>query len=107
MVTGIVDWVETSWGPADADLAHCRTNLAMLHGPAAAAAFREAYADAGGRLDPDRRRGTWWDLDDALGFLPDPAEVAAPWRELGRTDLTAAVVRARLEAHVTACLCRA
>ncbi|MFD3920784.1 phosphotransferase [Streptomyces sp. NPDC058595] len=24
-ITGVVDWVETSWGPADLDIAHCST----------------------------------------------------------------------------------
>ncbi|MDH6221107.1 aminoglycoside phosphotransferase (APT) family kinase protein [Streptomyces pseudovenezuelae] len=32
-ITGVVDWVETSWGPADLDVAHCSTALALLHGP--------------------------------------------------------------------------
>ena len=34
-ISGVVDWVETSWGPADLDVAHCSTALALLHGPAA------------------------------------------------------------------------
>ncbi|MGO4756946.1 phosphotransferase family protein, partial [Streptomyces sp. 2MCAF27] len=33
-ITGVVDWAGTSWGPADLDVAHCSTNLALLHGPA-------------------------------------------------------------------------
>jgi aminoglycoside phosphotransferase (APT) family kinase protein len=37
-VTGVVDWVETSWARLDA--AHCRTYLAMLHGPAYAGPVR-------------------------------------------------------------------
>jgi aminoglycoside phosphotransferase (APT) family kinase protein len=32
-VTGVVDRVATSWGPADLDVAHCSTALALLHGP--------------------------------------------------------------------------
>ncbi|GHD24415.1 hypothetical protein GCM10010335_08130 [Streptomyces galbus] len=31
-ISGVVDWVETSWGPADLDVAHCSTALALLHG---------------------------------------------------------------------------
>jgi aminoglycoside phosphotransferase (APT) family kinase protein len=42
-VSGVVDWVETSWGPADLDVAHCRTALALLHGVDAADRFRAAY----------------------------------------------------------------
>ncbi len=33
-ITGVVDWATASWGPADLDVAHCSTNLALLHGPA-------------------------------------------------------------------------
>ena len=35
-ITGVVDWVQNSWGPADLDVAHCSTNLALLHQPRAA-----------------------------------------------------------------------
>jgi aminoglycoside phosphotransferase (APT) family kinase protein len=30
-ITGVVDWAAASWGPADLDVAHCSTNLALLH----------------------------------------------------------------------------
>jgi aminoglycoside phosphotransferase (APT) family kinase protein len=96
-VSGVVDWVETSWGPAELDLAHCCTGLAFLHGPPAAAAMRAAY---------DRARGAplapspYWALIDAVGFLPDPEKVARPWRESGRPDLTAALMRRRFEDYV-------
>jgi aminoglycoside phosphotransferase (APT) family kinase protein len=96
-VSGVVDWVETSWGPADLDVAHCRTALALLHGGEAADRFRDAYVAAGGRLTFD----PYWDVVDAVGFLPDPEKVAAPWRMAGRPDLTPAVARERLEAYVS------
>ncbi|MFC9690679.1 phosphotransferase family protein [Kribbella sp. NPDC056951] len=32
-ITAVVDWAGTSWGPTDLDVAHCATNLALLHGP--------------------------------------------------------------------------
>jgi aminoglycoside phosphotransferase (APT) family kinase protein len=31
-ITGVVDWVETSIGPAWLDVAHCSTNIAIVHG---------------------------------------------------------------------------
>ncbi|WP_324604552.1 phosphotransferase [Streptomyces sp. NRRL F-525] len=49
-ISGVVDWVQTSWGPADLDVAHCSTNLALLHGPAWGLRFPEAYEEAGGVL---------------------------------------------------------
>ena len=94
-VTGVVDWVETSWGPADLDVAHCSTALALLGGEVEP--LRDAYRDAGGRLTADRR---YWELIDAIGYLPDPVKVARPWREAGRDDLATDLVRERLEAHV-------
>jgi hypothetical protein len=44
-ISGVVDWVETSWGPADLDVAHCSTNLVLLHGvPAGIRATKPADA---------------------------------------------------------------
>lgn len=89
-VTGIVDWVETSSGPARLDVAHCRANLAMLHGPETAHRFAEiACADD----------GRYWDLFDIAGYLPDPVKVVAPWRERGR-PISDDLARARLEDYL-------
>jgi hypothetical protein len=49
-ITGVVDWASAPWGPADLDVAHCSTNLALLHGPAWGLRFAEAYEEAGGVL---------------------------------------------------------
>ncbi|MEU9101223.1 phosphotransferase [Streptomyces sp. NPDC048361] len=103
-VSGVVDWVETSWGPADLDVAHCSTNLALLHGIPAGLGFAERYGAAGGRLalDPDDR--LYWRLLDALAFAPDAEKVAVSWRALGRDDLTPDVVGRRLEEYIEAVL---
>ncbi len=71
-VTGVVDWVETSTGPAWLDVAHCATNLAWRHGPDAGAGFQAAYVAETGRT-PQR----YWDVLDIVGFLPPPG--AAPF----------------------------
>ncbi|WP_307861972.1 aminoglycoside phosphotransferase family protein [Nocardioides sp. SYSU D00065] len=42
-ISGVVDWVETSMGPAWLDVAHCCTNLAIAHGDATAERFAAAY----------------------------------------------------------------
>ncbi|MGH3392350.1 MAG: hypothetical protein ACRDOO_26060 [Actinomadura sp.] len=52
---GVVDWVETSWGPADLDVAHCSTALALLYGTQACMPFAESYTGQGGRLSADPR----------------------------------------------------
>ncbi|MFD8550597.1 phosphotransferase family protein [Streptomyces fradiae] len=105
-VSGVVDWVETSWGPADLDVAHCSTALTLLHGVPAGMAFADLYAAAGGILPEDPAAHLYWRLVDALAYAPDAEKVAVPWRELGRTDLTPAVLAGRLEAYVQALLDR-
>jgi aminoglycoside phosphotransferase (APT) family kinase protein len=107
IVTGVVDWVETSWGPADLDVAHCCTALAMLHGPEASERMRVAYLAAGGQLATDPVERGYWELIDAIGYLPDPDKVARPWRESGRHDLSTRLTRERLEAYVADILERA
>ncbi len=105
-VTGVVDWVETSWGPADLDVAHCCTALALLHGAQTCERFRAVYQAAGGKLTPDPAERAYWELMDAIGYLPDPDKVAQPWRRSGRHDLSADLARERLENHVTGVLAR-
>ncbi|MFJ9776394.1 phosphotransferase family protein [Kitasatospora sp. NPDC101157] len=100
-VSGVVDWVETSWGPADLDVAHCSTALALLHGVPAGMAFAQAYEQAGGVLATGEDH-LYWRLLDALAFAPDAEKVAVPWRELGRTDLSTPVLAGRLEDYLQA-----
>ncbi|MEV6163075.1 aminoglycoside phosphotransferase family protein [Streptomyces sp. NPDC052052] len=99
-ISGVVDWVETSWGPADLDVAHCSTNLALLHGIPAGMRFADHYVAAGGTLAEEGATHLYWRLLDALGFAPDVEKVADPWRELGRVDLTASVLMQRLEGYI-------
>ncbi len=103
-VSGVVDWCETSTGPADLDVAHCASNLANLHGVETALAFRRAYVDRGGELAQDADAATYWQLLDLVGFLPDAAgrESGAPpavgkqvWDTHRRRDLTVDMVRRR------------
>ncbi|WDV51187.1 alpha/beta fold hydrolase [Streptomyces coeruleorubidus] len=103
-ISGVVDWVETSWGPADLDVAHCSTALALLHGPQYGLGFRERYEAQGGRRLADGPDHLYWRLLDALAYVPDAAKLAGPWRELGRTDLTPQVLGGRLEAYVAGLL---
>ncbi|MEU1406225.1 alpha/beta fold hydrolase [Streptomyces sp. NPDC005728] len=99
-VSGVVDWVETSWGPADLDVAHCSTALALLHGPAQGLAFRDRYEEQGGTGLANGPDHLYWRLLDALAYAADAEKLAGPWRELGRTDLTPEVLGERLEAYV-------
>ncbi|MEU4774089.1 aminoglycoside phosphotransferase family protein [Micromonospora sp. NPDC023644] len=94
-VSGVVDWVETSWGPANLDVAHAATYLAMLHGVEAGVRFTNVYRRrAGGRHDEDEFR--YWNVMDIVGYLPDPAKVVQPWRDSG-LDISDDLARSRLE----------
>ncbi|WP_432030482.1 phosphotransferase family protein [Streptomyces sp. 1222.5] len=105
-ISGVVDWVETSWGPADLDVAHCSTALALLHGVPAGMQFADRYLAAGGTLTEDPGDHLYWRLLDALAFAPDAEKVAVPWREVGRADLTPALLILRLEGYIKALLDR-
>lgn len=99
-VGGVVDWVETSWGPADLDVAHCSTAVALLYGAEYGSGFRARYEARGGRRLSRDQDHLYWLLLDALAYAPEAEKLAGPWRELGRTDLTPDVLGARLEAYV-------
>ena len=96
VVTGLIDWAETAWGPPDLDVAHACSNFAMLQSVESAIAFRTAYVAQGGTLDPDPEVRAYWQLRDICGFLPDPAPVVVALTRQ-RPDLDLDGVRRRLE----------
>jgi aminoglycoside phosphotransferase (APT) family kinase protein len=69
-ITGIVDWVETSWGPAWLDVAHVRSILAIHVGTEAADRFAAEYVALTGR-EPQ----PYFDVMDVVGLLPHPDRV--------------------------------
>ncbi len=83
-------------------MAHCSTALALLHGVLTGMDFADRYTAAGGTLAEDRAAHLYWRLLDALAFAPDAEKVAVPWREVGRTALTRALLTRRLEEYVQA-----
>ncbi|MEU4451744.1 aminoglycoside phosphotransferase family protein [Nocardioides sp. NPDC023903] len=70
-VSGVVDWVETSIGPAWLDVAHCATNLAITHGTEVADRFADAYVTTTGRPSQP-----YFDVMDVVGFLPPPGKTS-------------------------------
>ena len=68
-ISGVVDWVETSTGPAWLDAAHAASTLAVMVGTEPAGAFLEAYAEVATEpLDP------FWLVMDTVGYLPPPGK---------------------------------
>ena len=72
-VSGLIDWEPASWGPRNMDLAHCRLNLAQLHGAVAADAFLDAYRMVAGPFE----HPAYFDLLAVIEMLPD---VGPPYR---------------------------
>ncbi len=71
VLTGVVDWVETSTGPAWLDVAHAASNVAVRAGVERARTFTAAYAAHTGRA-----REPYWEVMDVVGFLPPPGRPA-------------------------------
>ncbi|KAA6213389.1 aminoglycoside phosphotransferase family protein [Streptomyces albofaciens JCM 4342] len=101
-ITGVVDWAQPSWGPADLDVAHCSTVLALLHGPAWGLRFAEAYEEAGGVPAAAASERRYWQVRDGLAASEEVQQVAQAWRKAGRAELTTRTVEERLDAYVTA-----
>jgi len=65
-----VDWLHGCHGPLSVDVAHCRLNLWLDNGSAAADAWVDAYHAANPEAPPHH---PYWDVSDALSWIPDPA----------------------------------
>jgi Ser/Thr protein kinase RdoA (MazF antagonist) len=92
-LSGVVDWVNACRGPAGADVAHCRTNLALMLGTDIADQFLAWYgaADSGFHYDP------YWDVDSVLDMcLPEPT-FYKPWQDFGVAPIAAELLRQRIE----------
>ena len=59
-VSAVLDFMDSSYGPREVDLAHCRINLAQLHGPDAADRFLEIYGELRGRASRCTPTGISW-----------------------------------------------
>ncbi|WP_149264683.1 phosphotransferase family protein [Actinomadura sp. K4S16] len=91
-LTGVVDWSGASLAPRGFDVGWCRLDLVLLHGPATAEAFTDAYQEAAGGLVPDL---ALWDVF-ALTNSHRTVETWLPnYTDLGRTDLTSKDLRER------------
>lgn len=94
-ISGIVDWVNACRGPAAVDVAHCRLNLALLYGQRAADRFLSAYC----AIQADFEYAAFWDIDSALGTLPDLRSYP-PWQEFGLPAIETVLLRRRLQRFV-------
>lgn len=91
-ICSVVDWLGACVGPAAADLAHCRWNLAVLVDPDLAEHFTEHYRSLTDYPHDVRP----FDLATVLSAPVGPFPTHA-WNDLGRTDLTSETVGPRIE----------
>jgi aminoglycoside phosphotransferase (APT) family kinase protein len=99
-LTGVLDWPSGSVGPQDADLGHCRLNLAVLYSADWADRFRLAYeSEAGRTVEP------WWDLFEILQYSPD-WEQFIPIQVAGRAAVDAQGMTGRVEELIRSILRR-
>lgn len=95
-ISGVVDWINACRGPAGADVAHCRTNLAMTFGADAAVQFLALYSVA----NPAFRYDPYWDIDSLLDMCIDGPSFYEPWHDFGLARIDAAALRERIDAHL-------
>jgi Ser/Thr protein kinase RdoA (MazF antagonist) len=99
-ISGVVDWINACRGPAGVDVAHCRTNLAQMYGPAAADEFLRLYRAAA----PEFEYQPYWDIDSLLDMTLPNLDVYPPWRDFGLESLTTGLVRERVDAYLESVL---
>jgi Ser/Thr protein kinase RdoA (MazF antagonist) len=85
-VSAIVDWLHGCRGPVAVDVAHCRLNLWLDLGRNAA----DAWLDACGRLGSHH---PYWDIVDAMSWVPDPSVDGARRARRYEEFITAALRR--------------
>jgi aminoglycoside phosphotransferase (APT) family kinase protein len=99
-LSGVLDWDSAGRGSPCHDVAHCRLDLALLHGVEASALFLRAYEDMRG----PHSQLAYHDLARAWQALPDPERWLPGVRALGPTDLTPRAMRERLDAFIAEAL---
>jgi Ser/Thr protein kinase RdoA (MazF antagonist) len=95
-VTGVVDWINACRGPAGADVAHCRTNLAQMFGPQVAEQFLQSYCAVAGGFTYD----PYWDVDSVLDCCFPQPTFYPPWRDFGLDYITPQVLCQRVDAYL-------
>ncbi|OJF94731.1 phosphotransferase family protein [Alkalibacterium sp. 20] len=100
-ISGVVDWSNACMGPREVDVAHCRWNLTMLYGLNVADEFLEAYL----KYSTLQKYDPYWDLE-ALGnvYTEEPPAVYAGWKTFGKTNITAALMRERMDTFLVQAL---
>lgn len=92
-LTGVVDWSGARRGPRGVDVAWCRQDLVLLGSHRAADVFLDEYRRRSGHPCYDVSA---WDLQAAALADPDVETWAENYDGIGRPEISADVLRARL-----------
>ncbi len=95
-VSGVVDWVNACCGPAGVDVAHCRTNLALMYGLPLADAFLDTYLQVADGFEYN----PYWDVDSLLDVCFPQPKFYAPWAEFGIALVTPDALAERIDTYL-------
>lgn len=96
-VSGVIDWENALRGPAIADLAISRLDVAWILGMDAADEFTARYLEVNAI---DTRFLPYWDLRASLRPMANLEEWAAPYAPLGRPDITGRHLKSTLDEFI-------
>lgn len=99
-ISGVVDWINACRGPAGVDVAHCRTNLVMMYGVAAADQFLTAYQ----HHNPSFIYDSYWDIDGVMDMAFPQPTFYAPWLDFGLKHLPQTILNQRIETYLQSLL---
>jgi aminoglycoside phosphotransferase (APT) family kinase protein len=95
-INGVVDWINACQGPAGVDVAHCRTNLALMFGTPEADQFLAAYCDINRAFEYN----PYWDVDSLFDMcIPQPT-FYSPWQTFGLDLLSRETLQQRIDAYL-------
>lgn len=95
-VVGTVDWINACRGPAEIDIAHCRTNLVQMYSIQLADEFLAHYSELKGGF----KYNYYWDIDSIFDMnLPEP-EFYKPWFEFGLDVIPIEVLCKRIDDYL-------
>lgn len=94
-LSGVVDWINACSGPALVDVAHCRTNFALLYGMDTADSFLKAYLN-----ESPMEYTPYWDILSIFDFVDEEMDVYEGWTELGYADLSSNLMKLRADEYI-------
>jgi aminoglycoside phosphotransferase (APT) family kinase protein len=95
-ISGVVDWINACRGPAGVDVAHCRTNLVMMFGLAAADQFLASYC----HFNPTFTYDPYWDIDGVMDMAFPQPTFYAPWLQFGLKRIPQKTLHQRIDAYL-------